>query len=457
MARGKKIVVAALALGAAALVMRPPAGLDPVQARILAVVMMTLGLWATALIPPFVTALAFFAALLVPGLAAPELVFSGFSSAAIWLIVSGFVIGAAIQATGLGQRLAGWVAPHLSRSYPMLIGGLMAMGMVLGFLMPSSLGRAMILVPIAMALADRLGLEPGSRGRSGVAVTVALAANVPGYAILPANLANMVLSGAADGILGIHFGYAEYLALHFPVLGVLRCALLVVLILRIFPAETPALPPEPAPPARLSGAELRLSVLLCATLALWMTDSLHGVNAGWVGLAAAVLMLLPGLGFVDAKAFRDSADLPMLLMVAAVLGLGAVVSQAGLGGLLADLVADVLPMAPGRDFVNFLSLSLLAMLTGMVATISGVPAVLTPLAGQLAEQTGLPVETVLMTQVLGFSTMLLPYQAPPLLIALGLAKEPPRSIVRVLLLLAAATFLILAPLDFLWWRLLGRV
>ncbi len=449
--------MAAIAAGAALLALWPPAPLEPQQARTLAVVIVTLGFWATSLLPPFLTAMGFFAALLISGLAPPDLVFSGFTSAAIWLITAGFVIGKAIQVTGLGQRLAEAVAPHLSRSYPMLIGGLMLMGAGLSFLMPSSVGRAMLLVPIGMALADTLGLTPGSRGRTGVAVCVAFAANVPGFAVLPANLPNMVLTGAADSILGIHFGYADYLLLHFPILGLVRCALLVVLILRIFPAEAPELGRAAAAAPEPGGRQLWLMAILLATLALWTTDRLHGINPAWVGLGAAVLILLPRIGFVSPPQFRESADFPTLLLVAGVLGLGAVVSHAGLGVVLADLVSGVLPMAPGQDFANFVSLSLLATLTAVISTMPGVPAVLTPLAEQLAAQTGLPVETVLMTQVIGFSTVLLPYQAPPVLIALGLAKEPPRVIVKMLLILAAVTFLVLVPLDFLWWRMLGWI
>ena len=53
-----------------------------------AVVLLTLALWSTGLLPPFLTSLVFFAAMLIAGLASPDLVFAGFGSAAIWLIVS---------------------------------------------------------------------------------------------------------------------------------------------------------------------------------------------------------------------------------------------------------------------------------------------------------------------------------------------------------------------------------
>ena len=65
----------------------------PATARSAAVVLITLVLWATGVFPPFLTSLIFFALVIVFRLARPELIFSGFGSAAVWLIVSGFVIG----------------------------------------------------------------------------------------------------------------------------------------------------------------------------------------------------------------------------------------------------------------------------------------------------------------------------------------------------------------------------
>ena len=59
-----------------------------------------------------------------------------------------------------------------------------------------------------------------------------------------------------------------------------------------------------------------------------------------------------------------------------------------------------LPLAPGHGFANFLSLSTASLLTGLVTTLRGVPPVLTPLAAKLSHASNLPLETVLMTQVM---------------------------------------------------------
>ena len=184
-----------------------------------------------------------------------------------------------------------------------------------------------------------LGFERGSNGRTGVALAVAFGCNIPSFAILPANLPNMVLSGAAAHLHGISIGYTDYLVLHYPVLGILKSVAIVALILRAYPARTgaPAAVAAPAPEDAGGGTrqQLWLLGLLFVTLALWATDRFHGINPAWIGLAAAVILLLPRVGLVSPEAFRSAIDFGTLLLVAGVLGLGAVVSASGFGERLA--------------------------------------------------------------------------------------------------------------------------
>ena len=285
-------VLVAILLLAAIVALWSPAALGPSGGITLAIVLVTLGLWATALVPGYFASLLLFASVLIVGLQPAPLVFSGFASAAVWLIISGFVIGAAVSATGLDGRLAGFIAPLLTQSYPRLIGGLMLACMVLGFLMPSSVGRAVVMVPIGMALADRCGFEKGSNGRIGIAAILAIGCNMPSFAILPANIPNMVLAGSAETILGIHFTYTAYLLLHYPVLGIVKSVVTVGLVIALFPARV-GVPIGATAKTVATGkaGQGKVIGILLLTLAFWMTDSLHGINSAWIGLAAAVLLL----------------------------------------------------------------------------------------------------------------------------------------------------------------------
>ena len=60
-----------------------------------------------------------------------------------------------------------------------------------------------------------------------------------------------------------------------------------------------------------------------------------------------------------------------------------------------------------------------------------------------------------MIAVVGFSTMILPYQAPPVMVGVQVAGIPLRSTLRLTVPLTLICIFVLLPLDFLWWRWLG--
>ncbi len=453
-ARAAAVLVAA----AAALLYLAPAlvGLDPGLAPAASVVVLAIGFWATGALPAHLTTLLVFLLVTVLGIAPPSVIFAGFAAPSLWLVFGGLVIAAAIEATGLGARLARPVTGRLQGSYRHVIYGTVAISVGLAFLVPAAMGRIVILLPIFQALAGGLGFERGSTGRTGILLAVSFGTFMPAFAILPANLPNMVLLGAAETLYGVSVSYGAYLLLHFPVLGLLKAILLAELICRLFPDRPPATPRPDQPTAEpWSGREKRLFAVLLLALALWASDWLHGISAGWVALFAGLLCLLPGIGVIDTPTFESKVQFGAVLYVAGILGMVSLIDASGLGRALGAALLEWLPLAPEAPATNFAALVGMATVASLAVAVAGLPAVLTPLAEPIATATGLSLTAVLMAQVVGFSTMLLPYQAPPLMVALALARIPLVTASRLSLALGLLTLLVLAPLDYLWWRWLG--
>ena len=419
-------------------------------------VMAGMVLFATSALPEFISALVILVLAMLLSLAPAEVVFSGLTSTACWLIVSGMIIGIAITETGLAQRISSRFTRYLDSSYARLITGIVLMGVMLGFVMPSSVGRVMLFIPIALVIAENLGFAKGSKGQQGVVLAAAFGCHLPTFAILPANIPNMIMIGSSESIHGWTPMFTEYLLLHFPVLGALKAVLLIVLILKLYP-DTPQRMAPVQSNGGFSGRESRLLVIMLGTLGFWLTDSIHHISAAWIGLAAATLLLLPGVGMVSTKSFNEKINLSSILVVAGLLGIASLINYSEISQVVGMRVLNWLPLAPGQDALNFFSLSLVAMFTGVVATLAGVPATLTPLASQISEMTGFSLEAVLMTQVFGFSTVVFTYQSVPLMMAMPLAGVPVIHAARLCLILAVLTVLILLPLDYLWWQWLGWI
>ena len=60
-----------------------------------------------------------------------------------------------------------------------------------------------------------------------------------------------------------------------------------------------------------------------------------------------------------------------------------------------------------------------------------------------------------MTSAVGFSTLLLPYQAPPVVVGMQLAHLKVRDALRLTVPLALISVFALIPLHYLWWRVIG--
>ncbi|MBI4291017.1 MAG: anion permease [Betaproteobacteria bacterium] len=450
----RALFAVAVAVSGALLLVPGIAGLNPQQARTAAVVVLAIGLWSTAVIPAFLGSLVFLFAAMVLAVAPASVVFSGFHSAAMWLVFGGLVLGLGVQRVGLDVRLVRNLLEHLPRGYLALIYSIFAVGLVLAFVIPSASGRVAILVPIMLALAGRLGFAEGSRGSTGLVLAATMGTTVPAFSILPASVPNMALYGAAESAYGIQLTYGEYFALNFSVLGVSALVVQPLLIGLLF-RDTPR--PLEARDANLpwSWAERRLLAILLVALVLWVTDTLHGVSPAWVALGAALLCVAPRIGLLPPAAVARDIDYAPLLFLAGIVGLGAIATHNGLGTLIADRLLAVTALAHGSDAANFATIAGIGVVVGIVTTMPAQPSIMVPLAQGMADATGWSLGAVLMAPVATWSIFPFPYQVPPLVIAIALANLRILEVLRLLIAYFVFGLLVTLPLHFFWGRWLG--
>ena len=448
------LALAIVAVAAAIFFMPPPAGVSVKVMHTGGLLVLVMGLWATGILPEALTALLFFALAVLLEVAKPEVVFSGFASGTLWLVLGGLVIAEAVRMTGLGERIARAALGTRVWSYPQLVTAAVLVAVVLAFLMPATVGRILLLVPILAAVAERLGLAPGTPGHSGVLFATIIASFQCGTAILPANAPNLVLAGAAETLYGLQLIYAEYLWAQFPVMGVIKGALIVVLVCWMFPAQTRG-NGAAAELRPISGNEKRLAAIVLVALALWASDFLHGIRPGWIALGAAVVAMLPKIGAVPASIFQERVKFGTFFYIGGILGFGAVMLDSGLSKAIGDALLQVVRLERDADAASFITLSLLSTLASMLVTNPAQPALLSPLAGTFAEAAGWPLQAALMTMAVGFSTLLFPYQAPPVVVGMQMASLRLRDALRLTLPLALISIFVLIPLHYLWWRVIG--
>jgi di/tricarboxylate transporter len=450
-----RLITAVAGVAAVAILIAPPEGLTPDMVRVAALGIFTLGLWAGSLLPDHVSAILFFLVAMLFSVGPPEVVFAGFHSTATWLVFGGLILGLAVRTTGLGRRMAAVIASRIGQSYLGMLIGVSLIGLTSVFVVPSGMGRVVLLTPIILELCDRFGFPEESRGRIGILLAFSFATILPGFTILPANVPNVVMMGSSEAIYGMTPTYGRYMLLHFPILGVLKVACVIALAW-LFHRDTPS--PSAADSVStepVSAAEWRLGFALIAALLLWMTDSVHHVSPAWVALGAALLCLAPGLGMLTPNDFASRLNLAPLFPLAGILGVAALIGHVGLGDYLGRALLEAANLAPGDRGHALIAVVGTGMVLGLAATVVSVPAILTPLSQGIADVTGMPLDVVLMMQALAYSTIFFPYQLPPLLVAAQITGLGLQRTTRFALMLAAVTVTVLLPLDYLWWGILG--
>ena len=464
------VLLAAFGFGAALY----GAGIDGRTAVAAGIIAFTIGFWAFGLLPEALTGMIFLAAIAGTGLAPADVVFSGFTTGAFWLIFSGLILGVAFTTSGLSDWVVDRALPVRDRKvppYPVLVALILAVCTALALVLPSTIGRVTLLIPIIVVLAGRLGHPAGSPGYDGLLLACAIGSFMIPISILPANLPNLVLAGALESLHGVTLTYGGYMLLHFPVVALVKGVGLVLVITWLFGrggtgaadgaanGEEPGRAPQAEAPAdgppTLTPAGRRLAVILVVTLTLWVTDVVHGIPAAWIGLTGAVIALLPSMGILSFREFTGRVHVPPLLHIAAVLGLASVMAATGVDRLVGHVVLALAPAADWGGLITMAWMTMLSITASIVATVPGAPSLTVPLFGELSTASGWSTEMIGMAQVLGYATPLFPYQVPPLIVAIAMGGLKMMDATRVLLLVGAVTILPLILVAWGWWSVLG--
>ena len=450
------LTLALIALGGLAVALAPIPGADAPASLGLAIVFATVAMFATSVLPGLAIAGIFFALAFTSGVVPPMVILAGFWSNAIMLIFGGLVIGAAAERSGLGRYVARSLMQRFAGSYPLYLFGILSGTLALSLLVPSTMGRLAITIPIVTAVAKEAGYVPGSKGYAASILTAVVGNFTTSYAILPANLVNIIALGAGETIYGPLLQYAEYLLLCGPVLGLAKGATFLALALLLFPSTAP-LTATAAEPLVLGHPARRLAILLAVTVTLWATDVLHGLKPGWIALGAALLCLLPPVALVGLRESFDLNRLMGVISVPAILGVAAVLTHSGAGQLIAGAVTSLVPLEGQSPAFGFVAMALMSSLGAIIGTTVGSIAIVTPLIGDVARATGLPVKLGLVAEMTGLQAIFFHFEAVPVMVGLAMGHLGIGQATRMMVPLALVGLLVVLPLMVLWLKLLGRL
>jgi anion transporter len=296
----KKWIGLALAIlvGATVVSLPTPHGLSSMAQRVLAIAAFTVVLWVFQVMNSGVTAVLMMA-LMIFARVRPSLVLSGYSSPQFWILLVVLFYGFAMQRTGLARRLSFYILSLFPGTYTGILSAFFLIGLVLALGVPSMTVRTAIMVPIAWALVESVGLAPQSPATALIMLTAVEMAVLPGCAILYGSLFGPVVESVfqAKSLPLTWGGYAQVMAVPTTVL----CTLL------LFTNRIVLKPgPELAVPRAFAAAQLKtlgsikrtewitLAVVLLST-AYWATARIHHLPSFLVGMCGLAVFGLTGI------------------------------------------------------------------------------------------------------------------------------------------------------------------
>jgi len=363
----------------------------------LSLTLMTVVWWAMQITQPAYTSGVFLALMVIFGVvpeipatesaaaipaavATAALVFKSWTGTTMWLIVGAYLIATAVKTSGLGERIAYNYMLRFVKDYKSIVIGIFVLTFVLSLLIPHPWPRAFLIMSVMAVIIKASSIPREDAVKIGFTV---FAASVPVSLIFLTG--DAVINPLAVQAAGSDMGFMEwFMAMGVPALVASIITMLLILVLfrptKEVSVNKDGIKEKLAEMGKMTAIEKRTAIWLVIAIVLWMTDTLHGVNIGWVTLMIAVLMAMPVIGNILTP--KDWAAVPVqtLVFLTAAIAIGVVGGATGMNSWIA---ATLLPStAPTNLFllaglITVIGIALHMVLGSVIAVMGvAVPAII---------------------------------------------------------------------------------
>ncbi len=431
-------------------VRRPPQD----TAVVLGLLGLVVVLWVTEAMPLFVTSLLIPVILVFSGVAGAVDATAPFFNPIIILFFAGFLMAEAMRRTGLDHLLAVSITSQARHSPVMLFGAMIGITAVMSMFM-SNTAAAAVLIPIAIAVSEPLD-EPGFR--KALVLGIAYSATIGGVGSAIGTPANQLAVEFLSEFGSRNVAFAEWflfglpmVVLFLPVMGWYLWQTSDVSVGRERFQQVARLALDER--QRLGRPDLDQLVVLAVFAAVaigWLTQTWHGLHAGIVALAGAVVLyVLRKLEPEDLGRISWSS----LLTFGGGLVLGLYIVRTGTSDYVATRLAG---LSGTPEILTLLIIAAITLVLTTVASNTASAAVLIPLAIPLAGVLGMDATLLVLIVAIASSVdFALVIGTPPTMIAYSTRLYTAGQIFRKGIALDVAGILILTLVVARLWSAFG--
>lgn len=418
---------------------------------------MTVIFWGFQITQPGYTSALYLLLLAVFQVAKPTLIFSTWTGPMMFLIIGAYLIAGAVKDSGLGERIAYKFIISFVTSFQSIIIAIFMLTFILSLLIPHPWPRAFLIMSVMTVVIQSAHIPREDAVKIGFTV---FAASVPVSLIFLTG--DATISPLAVQSSGMALGWLGWFKLMGPpsiIVSIITCIMILFLFkptqeVHINKEEIRKKLTDLGP---MSGKEKRAAFWVGLAIILWMTDTIHGIDIGWVTLFIAMAMAMPVVGGILGPQSWNGVPLHVLIFLTAAVAIGRVGGDTGMNAWIANTVLpSTVPDNPFilAAFIATISI-IIHMLLGSVIAVMGIviPAMLA-----FTSQMGVnPLVPALLAYSAVASHYVLPFQHLNMLVGLGddngmyTQKETIRLGIPFIIVIYIMTVILEVP----YWKMLG--
>lgn len=392
---------------------------------------------------------------------------SGFSNTALALVGGALFLAAAMTKTGLDKRIALMVMAKVGTKTNRLLAGVILVGLILSFFVPSTTARVSCMVPIVMGIIMAFGVEKKSRFAGIMMIAVAQADSIWNVGIKTAAAQNMVAMGFIEKQLGQYITWMDWFIAAAPFALLMSVALYFVL-LKIMPPEMKEIPGGKAVVEKslrelgpMQGDEKKLMIISIILLFFWSTEKIiHSFDTSSTTIAAIAFMLLPKAGIMTWKEAQSKIPWGTLVLFGVGISLGSALLSTKAAAWLAKFIVAWfgLQTMPALTILAVLAAFLIIIHLGFASAVALVSAMIPIIISVLQSVTTPGINVLGMTMVLQYVVsfgFILPVNAPQNMVAYGTETFEVRDFIRTGIPLTIIAYLLVLLLGATYWQWIG--
>lgn len=468
----------------AILVMPTPVDLPVAGQVMLGILLFSVIVWMTDSVSypvsaAIIVALMAFLVGLSPDVANPKVIYGtargltlalgGFSNTAHALVAGALFIAAAMMQTGLDKRIALVVLSKIGARTNRVLAGVIFVGFILSFFVPSTTARVSCLVPIVLGIITAFGVDKKSKFAAVMMIATAQADSIWNVGIKTAAAQNMVAIGFIEKILGKNISWLEWFVAAAP-FALLMSVALYYILLKVMPPEMDEIPGGQEAINRslaelgpMKTDEKKLMALSLLLLFFWSTEKiLHPFDTSSTTIAAIAIMLTPGIGVMNWKDAQSKIPWGTVMLFGVGISLGSALLSTKAAAWLAKIfvAAFGLQTMPALIILAVLSAFLIIIHLGF-ASATALASAMIPIVISILQSIKTPgINIVGMTMVLQYVVsfgFILPVNAPQNMVAYGTETFEVKDFIKTGIPLTIIAYLLILLLGATYWRWLGLV